>query len=275
MDYTLRGIFSPWLYNRAVDSVAAISQSVAKALVSSGVASDRITLIPSGVDVDLFCPPTHEQREQARQALGINADEIVIVAVGMLEPRKGHRYLLDAIAAISQSASPESKTPAGKARLKLMIAGAGSQFHSLGDHAQQLGISALVNLLGLLPDPRPMLAAADIFVQPSLKEGLGVSILEAMATGLPIAATTAGGIAEVLDEEITGILVPPADAASMATALSRLIASRELRTELGSAARIRAVRDYSMATMAERTIAFYQTSLARHSNQKRGTACAA
>jgi glycosyltransferase involved in cell wall biosynthesis len=64
MDYTLRGIFSPWLYNRAVDSVAAISQGVAKALVSSGVASDRITLVPSGVDVDLFCPPTYLMRSR-------------------------------------------------------------------------------------------------------------------------------------------------------------------------------------------------------------------
>ena len=97
MDYPPNRIFAPLLFNRAVDGVAAISPAVADALVRSGVARDRIAIIPSGVDCARFRPPNADERMQARLALGLTTRDIAVCAVGMIEPRKGQRYLVEAM----------------------------------------------------------------------------------------------------------------------------------------------------------------------------------
>src|SRR6266851_799017 len=102
MDYRPNRLFAPFLFNRSVDRVIAISTVVADSLEAAGVDRERIETIPSGVDSEHFRPPTARQREQAREALGIGAREIAVVAIGALETRKGHRYLIDAIASLAQ-----------------------------------------------------------------------------------------------------------------------------------------------------------------------------
>jgi glycosyltransferase involved in cell wall biosynthesis len=251
MDYVPNRLFAAWLYNRAVDAVAAISHEVAGALGAAGVSPGRITIIPSGVDCVRFAPPSPEQREVARRELRLEASEIALGAVGGLELRKGHRHLLDALAEIHDT------EPA----IRCLIAGGGSQRDALERQAARLGLGPALRFLGSIPDPRTLFWAIDTYVQPSLKEGLGVALLEAMACGIPAVASRAGGMAEVIEDRRSGLLVAPADSHALALAIRELIESPAVRSSIGAAARTRVVLNFSMEAMAHKTLALYRASL--------------
>jgi glycosyltransferase involved in cell wall biosynthesis len=253
MDYRPNRVFAPYLYNRAVDGVVAISAAVADSLAAAGVDRRHTTVIASGVDCARFCPPTPAQRFEARAALGLSGAEFVISAVGALEPRKGHRYLIEAVAALA-SAAPSLK-------LKCFIAGHGSLRGDLEHEIVHLGCAERVKLLGRIDDPRQLLSASDAFAMPSLKEGLGIAALEAMASALPVIASRVGGLREVVEHDRTGIIVPPADPDSIASAIGRLARTPALSSQMGAAARARAVENYSMERMAARTLALYRACL--------------
>lgn len=260
MDYRPNRVFAPYLYNRAVDGVVAISGSVADSLAAAGVERQRVTVVPSGVDCARFRPPTPEERVHARIALGISYGEFVISAVGALEPRKGHRYLIAAIAQLAMTASA--------VKLKCFIAGHGSIRAELERAIAKLGCTGRVKLLGRIDDPRGLLWASDCFAMPSLKEGLGVAALEAMASALPVVASDVGGLREVVADEYTGIIVPPANPEAIASAIGRLAQWPALRSQMSAAARARAVENYSMATMAARTLALYRACVGKTREQR-------
>jgi len=260
MDYVPNRWFAPYLFNRAVDGVAAISQGVANALIAAGVSPDRINVIPSGVDCVRFHPPSAQEKAAARSRLGCAPEQVALAAVGALEPRKGHRYLLDALARLRQRNRP----------VRLYIAGAGSQRSELQAQAERLGIADAVVFLGSIADPLTLFWAIDIFVQPSLMEGLGVALLEAMACGLPAVASRAGGMAEVIEDGLNGRLVGVADSGGLAQALEELADSAALRSSLSRQARVKAEQSFSLEMMAHRTLALYQSILGR-----KGRPCAA
>jgi L-malate glycosyltransferase len=251
MDYRPNRIFAPYLFNRAVDCVVAISAGVADSLAEAGVDRSCVTVVPSGVDCDRFRPPSADERARARARFKVRDGETALVAVGVLEPRKGHRYLIEAIAALADSG----------VALKCLIAGDGSIRSDLDREITELGCAGRVTMLGRLDDPRDLLWASDIFAMPSLKEGLGVAALEAMACGLPAIASAVGGLREVVEHDRTGILVEPARADEIGAAISRLAGVAELRITMGAAARQRVEQNYSMATMADRTLALYRAAL--------------
>jgi glycosyltransferase involved in cell wall biosynthesis len=251
MDYRPNRIFAPYLFNRAVDRVVAISNGVADSLAAAGVERSSITVVPSGVDCGRFRPPNVDECARARQRFDIGDGEIAVVAVGALEPRKGHRYLIEAIAALAQSGIA----------LKCFIAGDGSIRADLDREIAELGCAGGVTMLGRIEDPRELLWASDIFAMPSLNEGLGVAALEAMASALPAVVSAVGGLREVVEQERSGILVEPARADEIGAAIARLASSSELRTTMGQAARQRVEQNYSMTTMAERTLALYRAVL--------------
>jgi glycosyltransferase involved in cell wall biosynthesis len=245
MDYRPNRLFAPFLYSRAVDGVAAISEAVASALTSAGVPRERITVIPSGVDCEYFRPPSKEERIAARQALGLAAGTIAVGTIGALEERKGHRHLLEAIA------------PA-MAGVVCFIAGDGSLRSELEGRAEVLGISTRTRFLGRIESSRDLLWALDIFVFPSLWEGLGVAALEAAASGVATIGANAGGIAEVVRDGETGVLVAPADSRALRDAIARLAGCPGERQALGEAARKRAIEQFAMGAMAHRTVALYR-----------------
>jgi L-malate glycosyltransferase len=249
MDYRPNRMFAPYLYNRAVDSVIAISDGVAKSLAGAGVDRSRVTIVHSGVDCGSFRPPTPDERAAARAAFGIGADDVLVASVGALEERKGHRYLIDAIAPI--------------ANVKCLIAGAGSLRGELENKIVQQRCAGRIRLLGRSEDPRQLLWASDIFAMPSLNEGLGVAALEAMSSALPVVATDVGGLREALEPNRSGILVPPANAAMLAEAIEWLAKSDELRSRMGALARARVVEHYSIETMAARTLRIYRDCIKR------------
>ena len=263
MDYVPNRLFAPWLYGRAVDGVAAISTSVADALVRAGVARERITLIPSGVDCAHFRPPSADERAQARAALGLGDADLAVGAVGALEPRKGHRYLVEAMALLRRRAPSSGVVAiiAGDGSLRDALAADIRRF-GLGDAGGgQVRLADRVRLVGRVDDARSILWALDIFVMPSLSEGLGVALLEAMACGLPCVASRIGGIVDAVDEGRSGILVAPGDAHALAGALADLYAQAQTRIAMGAAARNLAVERFSMAAMAWRTVELYRACL--------------
>jgi glycosyltransferase involved in cell wall biosynthesis len=261
MDYRPNRVFAPFLFNRAVDGVVAISGGVADSLAAAGVDRQRVTVVHSGVDCEHFRPPTIQERADARAALGISYREILISAVGALEQRKGHRYLIEAIGAL-----------AATGKFKCLIAGQGSIRGELEREIAKHGCAELVKLLGRIDDARELLWASDIFAMPSLNEGLGVAALEAMASGVPAIASDVGGLREVVEDERTGIVVPPEHSEKIAQGISRLAESAELRSQMGAAARVRVVDNYSMEKMAARTLALYRECVRTTREQRGGVA---
>ncbi len=274
MDYVPNRLFAPWLYGRAVDGVAAISAAVADALARAGVARERITVIPSGVDCAHFRPPTADERAQSRAALGLGDADLAVGAVGALEPRKGHRYLVEAMALLGRNA------PASCGGVVAIIGGDGSLRDPLAAEIRRLRVGdavrpvRAVRLVGRIDDPRAVLWALDIFAMPSLSEGLGVALLEAMACGLPAVASRVGGIVDAVDEGRTGRLVAPGDAHALAGALGDLSADAPARIAMGAAARARAVEHFSMASMARRTVELYRACLQTGASAKAAKASA-
>jgi glycosyltransferase involved in cell wall biosynthesis len=263
MDYRPNRWFAPYLYNRAVDGVVAISGGVADSLAAAGVERERVTVVHSGVDCERFRPPTSEERAGARSALGISAGEFLISAVGALEARKGHRYLIEAIGRLAAGGNP--------VKVKCLIAGQGSIYEILRREIALVRSADRIKLIGKIDDPRELLRASDVFAMPSLKEGLGVAALEAMASGLPIVASDVGGLREVIQHDRTGIIVPPENPAAIGSAIGRLMESAELRAQMGAAARARVVENYSMEKMSARTLALYRTTLKKNADRKGAT----
>ena len=261
MDYRPNRLFAPYLYNRAVDAVVAISGAVASVLQASGVKRDRIEVIPSGIDCNRFRPPSESERIRRRSELGLGAHDVAIATVAALEPRKGHRYLLEALAAITKHGTPSggrlAEAGAKQSLLKCFIVGDGSLKEPLIRHSTSLGLGSTAVFMGQVADPCALYHAADIFVLPSLKEGLGVALLEAMACGLSAVGTDGSGIGDAIQEGLNGFLVKPADAIALAEALQTLAASPDLRARMGSQARQRAVSCFSIVESARRTLEAY------------------
>ncbi len=263
MDYRPNRLFAPYLYNRAVDAVAAISGGVADSLGEAGVARDHVEIIPSGVDCEHFRPATPAERDAARARLAIKRDDFLVGTVGMLEERKGHRYLLEAIATLNRARGEAS-------RIKCAIAGDGAKRDELAYLAQDKAIANDTLFLGMIADSRQLLDALDVFVFPSLKEGLGVALLEAMGCGLPVIATRAGGVIDVIEDARNGMMVAPGDAMSIADAIEALAKDAPRRAQLAAAGRLRVIENFSMDAMTRKTIDLYRACLARRAPDAQG-----
>jgi glycosyltransferase involved in cell wall biosynthesis len=268
MDYAPNRMFAPWLYNRAVDGVAAISPAVADALVRSGVARERIEIIPSGIDRDRFRPPNPAERKQARDALGLAPDDCAVGTVGMLEARKGQSYLIEAIQLL-RAGEGAGLAGATTVNARCFIAGTGALAEELTEQIEARRLGDSISLMGVIDDSRALLWALDIFAMPSLREGLGVAALEAMACGLPVVASATGGLVEAVEGGVTGIQVPVGDARALANAIARLSTNPELRLAMGSAGRERAVAKFAIETMARGTLAFYRACLENRTRNRR------
>jgi len=266
MDYVPNRLFAPWLYNRAVDGVAAISEGVAQALVSAGVSRQRIAIIPSGVDCSHFAPPEETLRQQARAALGLLPQEIAVGTIGALVARKGHRVLIDAMAVMQVNEAKETASSS----FHCFIGGDGPLQKELMQRIAERNLEGSVTLLGRVEDAATLLNALDVFVMPSLNEGLGVAALEATATGLPVVASAVGGLAEVVDDGSTGMLVKPGDPAILANAIRQLAVDYLQRAAMGSEGRRRAVQNWSLESMGQQTLEFYELCLSRVHARVRG-----
>lgn len=193
-----------------------------------GVPASKTRAILYGVDTERFRPLPGGA---ARRGLGLKGKGPVFGVIARLTEQKGHRFLLEA-AASALRVRPD---------LRFVFAGDGPLRETLEAQARGLGIGDRVRFLGFRSDVPALLAAFDVFVLPSLYEGLPNAVLEAMACGRPVVATAVDGTPEVVEDGVTGLLVPPRDPARLSEALLKTAGSARLRERMGREARRRAV----------------------------------
>ncbi len=246
----LRRFLWRWLISRLATSMVAVSESVAAEMTEITGRRD-IVCIPNGVD--LTAPNGSHTRWSVRAELGVPRDALVVGTVGNLRPIKGHRYLLQAALAVTRELP--------SARFLLIGAEEPDTGHTLREYCHDAGLEQHVIFLGRRRDVPRLLPAMDIFCLPSLSEGMSRSLLEAMAAGLPVAATAVGGNREVVLDGETGYLVPPEDPQALARALLSLARDSERRREMGEAARLRVRRHFDVTAMLERYANLYHSLL--------------
>ncbi len=249
----LPGRFGRFRYNHFADRVIAISGAARESLLKASVAEEKVALIYSSVDSERFTPKDGSLAAGFREEMGFSAEWPLVGTIGTLAARKGQTYLLEAARTILQS-RPETR---------FLICGRGPLQASLKARAQELGVGERVVFLGERDDVRPLLAALQVFVLPSLAEGLGVSALEAMAVGKPVVASRVGGLAEVVEDGRTGFLVSPGQAEQLTAAITRLLEDASLREILGKNARLRVETVFSRERMIERTEEVYYSCCSR------------
>lgn len=232
-----------WMMNtRIASKVVAVSSQVRDyAIEREKIRPDKIQVIENGIEpLDL---KTLEAKERAalRRELDVHADGKLLLTVGRLTIQKGHTVLLKAIAKIAEEAP----------KAVFAFAGEGKQLSRLESEAADLGIAARIRFLGVRRDVARLLLASDIFVQPSLWEGLSLAMLEALLSGIPVLATEVEGVVDVIENGKTGLLVPPDDAGALAKAITRLLDDNDLRTSLGRAGKAHAEEQYSVDKMCD------------------------
>lgn len=201
-----------------------------------------IVTIPNGVRYE------RPERVTLRDELRLGPGDRLAVSVGNLYPVKGHQFAIEAVALLAR------KHPT----LHLAIAGRGQLAEGLAAHASERGVGARVHLLGLRTDIPAILAAADLFVLPSLSEASPLALLEAMFAGCPIVASDVGEISTALGHGEAGVLVEPGDVAALAAALDRLLSDSRSAHELGSRASDRARAEHGLSRMVHRYASIYQ-----------------
>src|SRR5439155_15542064 len=242
--------FSRWKY-RQVDCFVAASDSIRATLAGDGIEASKIVTVYEGIDVE---------RIQAEPVANIHAEfwlpthAPIVGATGALTSEKGHRHLIDAAALVVREV-PDAR---------FVILGEGDLRLSLERHIKELRLDKHVLLPGFRPDVLAFLRAFDVFVMPSIAEGLGTSLLDAMAASKATVATDTGGIPEVVVDGETGLLVPPRDHHALAQAIVRLLKDGQLRERMGAAGLARVQRVFSAARMVDETLAVYRAHAGHH-----------
>jgi glycosyltransferase involved in cell wall biosynthesis len=208
-----------------------------------GLPPEKLGVIYNGVQV----PETSASPREARAKLGLPLDGQVIGTVSRLYLVKGIDFLIRALAQMDDAA--------------LAIVGDGPERAALETLADTLGVAGRIHWTGHRRDVPTLLPAFDLYVQPSLHEGMSNTILEAMAAGLPVVATAVGGTPEVVDDGVTGLLVPPRDPDALAGVIVRLLRDLDLRRKMGRAGQERVRRHFSLEQMVRQTQALYERLL--------------
>jgi glycosyltransferase involved in cell wall biosynthesis len=242
--------FHGWLANVGVFSrVVAVSEQVREyAIREEYMDAGNITVIENGIEPLAVDKLGSTRRAELRAEIGVSQEGLLLLTSGRLTAKKGHAVLLDAIARLG------NKGPGAV----FAFAGDGPLRAALEAQAAELGIADRVRFLGLRRDVDELLLAADVFVQPSLWEGLSLAMLEALLSGAPVLATQVEGVVDVIEDGKTGLLVPPGDASVLATAILKLIEDAKLRRRLGKAGQAHVRAHYNVDRMADEYEALIQ-----------------
>jgi len=245
VDLHLKGnSLSRWKY-RQVDCFICASEAIRQMLVGDGVPPARTVTVHEGIDIERV---EHAQPVNLHAEFWLPHHAPLVGNVAALVPHKGQRYLIEAARIVVQQV-PDAR---------FVIAGEGELRAALERQIKDYHLEKHVILAGFRPDVLALHSAFDIFVMSSVTEGLGTSLLDAMAAGKPIVATRTGGIPEVVDDGKTGILVPPRDHQAMAEAIIRLLKSEQVRGAMGQAGRARARSLFSAERMVQNTLKVYE-----------------
>lgn len=232
--------------------VIAVSESVKSSLEDAGVNAAKIRVIPNGIEPPSLPGPF--DRETKLAELGLPTSARVVLCVARLTPVKGVRYLIEAMPALRQNV-PEAR---------LVIAGDGPERQELVDLDSRLNAESESVFLGHRNDIAELLAAADVVAIPSLEEGQGLVLLEAMAAGRPVVATRVGGLAETVRDGETGLLAEPANSGDLAAKLSLVMSSADLAASLSNTAARFVAEQMSAETMISRLEEVYTQCVTEH-----------
>jgi glycosyltransferase involved in cell wall biosynthesis len=242
--------FSRWKYHQ-VDCFIAASEAIRQMLIADGVDPSKVVTVFEGIDVD---------RVRAEPIVNIHAEfwlpthAPIVGAVGALTQEKGHKYLIDAAALVVRDV-PDAR---------FVILGEGDLRPALERHVKELRLEKHVLLPGFRADILSFVRAFDLFVMCSLHEGLGTSLLDAMAASKATVASDTGGIPEVVARGETGLLVPPRDHHALAKAIVRLLKDSDTREAMGHAGLERVRKVFSVERMVERTLEVYRQYAGEH-----------
>ncbi|MDD3275002.1 MAG: glycosyltransferase family 4 protein [Candidatus Omnitrophica bacterium] len=258
--FTCHGFFRPRLFRRIFGcwgrKVIAVSPQVQEHLVSVfRLDPGRIALIPNGIDLERF--GDFSLRQKMRREMGLE-DNLLIGIVARLSDVKGHLYLIRAM--------PE--VLAGFPGARLLIAGEGKMRPLLDREIDALALGGKVIFIPRVKPSGDLLAAIDVFAMPSLQEGLGLALMEAMAQGLAVVGSSVGGIKMLIQDKVNGLLVAPADVPGLARAIVELLGDEDLRSSLGKRAREFITANFSKEKMAADTELVYRPFFGG-SNQER------
>jgi teichuronic acid biosynthesis glycosyltransferase TuaC len=230
-----------------VDQVVAVSQAMKAACDALATPKRPVAVVPNGADTRVFFP---RDRREARQRLGLPQDERIITFVGVLTPRKGIDTLIESMGILARSADAPLLT----------IGGIGELRDALETRARELGVLERIRFVGKVAHDEVAwwMAAGDVFCLPSLSEGLPTVVCEAMACGRAVVATAVDGTPEIVDDGATGLLVPPRDARSLATALTRVLDDDDLRRRFEHEAVTRARATYTWTANAKAHVGLYE-----------------
>lgn len=230
---------------RQLDHVITVSDALRRELVQAGVRPERLSTIYNALDVADF-------RTRANGHLTVLSSETepVVLTAARLSTEKGITYFLEG-AALVRARFPTAR---------FLVVGDGPLRLELEAQAARLGLTnpPVVSFLGHRGDVASLMNQSSLVVVPSLREPFGVVLIEALALGKPVVATRVGGIPEIVEDRVTGLLVPPGDSRALAAAIERLLVDRDLAADLAQRGMRRVEEQFDVAAMAERTLAVYQ-----------------
>jgi glycosyltransferase involved in cell wall biosynthesis len=234
------------LLRRFAHRVFTVSEDVRQHLIAEGFRADSVGVIYNGIDVGPS--PDLETRTTVREELDVGADELVVGTIARLSQVKNLEVLIDALARVRSAGLPA----------RAIIVGDGPRRAALESAVPEAGVTGAVHFLGHREDARRWLAGCDVYVNCSISEGVSLTILEAMAAGLPVVATRVGGTPEVVTE-VCGRLVPARDAVALADAILELGQDQTLRQRLGDAARERVEESFTLDRMIDEYRQVYES----------------
>lgn len=225
--------------------IITVSQELQTYLISRGVSDKKIKVIRNGIDLDRITGDI--KNNSIRASLSIASNSLLLGVVGRLVRVKGHNYLFYCLKKMLDSGY----------HVTLLVLGDGSLEEEYKKLIQQIGISDYVRFLGFVENSLHYIASFDLLVMPSLNEGIPMSLLEAMAMGVPVIASRVGGIPEVIEDESTGILVEPKNVEELYQACARLASDERLRKKIASNAMKHIRTKYSSVKSAQNTLQLY------------------
>jgi glycosyltransferase involved in cell wall biosynthesis len=239
-----RHSFSRWKY-RQVELFLAASRAIRGILVDDGIPASRVVVVHDGIDVERAA---HLAALDIRGEFWFPKGAPVVVNVGALVAHKGQKFLVEAMAAVRRRV-PDAQ---------LVIFGEGDLRDPLTRQIKELGLEKHVVLAGFREDVLALTKSADLFVMSSVTEGLGSAVLDAMAMGLPVVATRAGGIPEAVEDGVTGRLAPPGHAGSLADAIVGMLQDPGARRRMADAGHARVQQEFGVDKLVEGTLAAYR-----------------
>jgi glycosyltransferase involved in cell wall biosynthesis len=248
-----RRLTNRWLLNRQADAINAVCGFSAKALAEKdGFDGSRIEVIENGIDLARYASASAlaslPDRSAARAELGLRADLRYVIAVARFHPVKDHATLISAFDRVARA----------RADAHLLLVGDGTLRGALEAQVASLGLTSRVTFMGVRRDVPALLRAADVFTLTSVSEAASITLLEAMASALPVVVTAVGGNPEIVRDGVDGLLAPRGDAAGLGTALLRLLNDPALAARMGESGAARVREHYQLDRTVRRYYELYE-----------------